>query len=207
LKHGVRRLGEHLLGFSARTHEGRYDEDWPQARRDLYLLRLDLERPLSTDSAVWPAVPGKPPSGPPWHRSVNVWNDLRELRQSPLFPPASDLVAITLVLETLKEDEQAEWQDIDSLDVTVDLPASSTRLGYDISDRALLSGLSNCGYSIDDAHQLRPIWGPRLNRYHLFSQPADAVAFKELTDRRVPEHAPFYGYGLYRVLEVPEPQS
>jgi hypothetical protein len=189
--------GEHLLGFSARTSENHYIDDWPPARRDLYLLRFDLDRPLSTDTAVWPAVSVEAPLlGPPWHRSVKVWPDLPAIQR---FLPrrAYEVVALTLVLRDLKGDELAEWQDIDSLDAKDPLPLGSTRLGYDVSDRALLSGLTNCGYSTDAARELRPVWGPRLNRYHLFSQLADAVVFKALTDRRVPEHAPFFCYGLY----------
>jgi hypothetical protein len=40
---------------------------------------------------------------------------------------------------------------------------------------------------------------PLLNEWHLFGKPEDAAAYAEVTDRRVPEHEPFYGYGIYQL--------
>jgi hypothetical protein len=50
-----------------------------------------------------------------------------------------------------------------------------------------------------EAASLAPVWTPRLNEWHLFGNPEHATAFAAVTDQRVPEHAPFYGYGIYQV--------
>ncbi len=42
-------------------------------------------------------------------------------------------------------------------------------------------------------------WGPHLNEDHLFTDPDQACAFREASDARVREHAPFFVYGLYDV--------
>jgi hypothetical protein len=63
------------------------------------------------------------------------------------------------------------------------------RLGFDVGDGSLVSGLSNCGYKPDEAQLLRPKWGTRLDDSHLFDDPPDAFQFRDAADERVPEHA------------------
>ena len=72
-------------------------------------------------------------------------------------------------------------------------------LGYDVADYDLLSGLTNCGYSPEEAASLAPVWAPLLNEWHLFGNPGDATAFAAVTAKRVPEHAPFFAYGIYQL--------
>jgi hypothetical protein len=70
-------------------------------------------------------------------------------------------------------------------------------LGYDIADDVFLSGLSNCSYSDDEKALLRPTWSRRLNQFHLFDHADDASQFHRITETRVPEHAPFFVFGVY----------
>jgi hypothetical protein len=42
--------------------------------------------------------------------------------------------------------------------------------------------------------------GERINDFGLLQTQEDAVAFMEISNLRVPEHAPFWVYGLYRVM-------
>jgi hypothetical protein len=72
-------------------------------------------------------------------------------------------------------------------------------LGCDVADYDLLGGLTNCGYSPDEAASLAPTWAPRLNEWHLFGTAEDAMAYADITGKRVPEHAPLYGYGIYQL--------
>lgn len=65
-------------------------------------------------------------------------------------------------------------------------------LGYDIVDRWLLSGLSNCGYDSEELAELASDWRPRLTAGGLVRDLGWAVTFVEVANRRVPEHAPFY---------------
>jgi len=73
-------------------------------------------------------------------------------------------------------------------------------LGYDVSDDWLLSGLTNCGYRQEELEPTRQKWSSRLNRHHLFDAITDAAAFRQVTNERVPEHAPFNVFSVYRVL-------
>jgi hypothetical protein len=72
-------------------------------------------------------------------------------------------------------------------------------LGYDVADYDLLGGLTNCGYTPEEAASLSPVWVPLLNDWHLFDDPDDAVAYAAVTAQRVPAHAPFFGYGIHQL--------
>jgi hypothetical protein len=72
-------------------------------------------------------------------------------------------------------------------------------LGYDVAGYDLLGGLTNCGYSPEEAASLAPVWAPLLSEWHLFGNPDDATAYAAVTAQRVPEHAPFFGYGIYQL--------
>ena len=75
-------------------------------------------------------------------------------------------------------------------------------IGYDVADAARLSGLSNCYYSGDQDDRGAEQYAEHLNDKHLFSNLEQAMQYCLVTDIRVPEHAPFFVYGLYRVAEV-----
>lgn len=195
---------EQLLGFDAREMWLEFDSFWSQERKELYLLRKNVEKPLSTDVLVWPAVIDvdsnikSPSSG----GVFNLWDDLQRLHQFleqtelPLLGSAWT-IGITLRIETASGQGTNIFPLLPVSPLTID--DSWVFLGYDISDRALLSGLSNCGYSPENVQSLRERWGPHLNKYHLFTDHVLAHEFREMTDARVKEHAPFFVYGLYLI--------
>ncbi len=75
-------------------------------------------------------------------------------------------------------------------------PDDWTLLGYDVADHGLTSGLSNCGYGATEKPDWQQRWARRLNDFGLMMTIDDAEAFAEACDARVPEHAPFFVYGL-----------
>jgi hypothetical protein len=90
------------------------------------------------------------------------------------------------------------------LDPTVPdrIPEGSTLLGYDVADAGRISGLSNCGYTEGEVRAMGPVWADRLNSFGLLSTLEDAVAFRQQCDQRVPEHAPFWVYALWRLARA-----
>jgi hypothetical protein len=46
---------------------------------------------------------------------------------------------------------------------------------------------------------LVPVWGDRLNLFGLLATLEDAVAFRQVCDERVAEHAPFWVYAPWRL--------
>ena len=75
-------------------------------------------------------------------------------------------------------------------------PEGWASLGFDVADRSFVSGLVNCGYDTTRRRQLASEWGRHLNAAGLFVGPGPAFAFRDLSDRRVPEHAPFVVFEL-----------
>ena len=180
---------ERLLGFDARSL-AEEPEAWPPERRATFLLRPSVAQPLSTDPLVWPRVV---------EESALLAPSLRGLQRrltgidGPYAVIAVSLLSVPPGPDSLRALPTPEPAAIDG---------GWRRLGYDVSDAALLSGLSNCGYDAGGVDALRARWAPELNDHHLFGDPARALEFRELTDERVPEHAPFFVYGLSEVLRA-----
>jgi hypothetical protein len=195
---------EVLLGFDARRAVGGNSADWDADRRENFLIRTDATRPLSTDQIVWPPVfEGDPrPASCAGHQTL--WNDLECLR---LHAPSSDqessepycLVAVTVHPGDGDEGERDYWRSQAPPSTPPARDAAWSLLGYDVSDRWLLSGLSNCGFlpAAEDVQAIRRRWSGKLNKHHLFDAPADAFDFRELADKRAEEHSPFFVFGIW----------
>jgi hypothetical protein len=181
-----------FVGFDVRERVDEPDAEWDASRRETYLLRLDIARPLSIDRRVWRARrlgDGELVDPPPWV-------ELETLRQRAIAPYA--LVAMGLLADSAEDDAIARARGADA-----DMKAEPTWrfLGFDVLDGAI-SGLSNCGYAEDGVAALRATWGPRLNEHGLFADPSDALVFRAATNDRVPEHAPFVVGGIWLVEQV-----
>jgi hypothetical protein len=170
------------------------DPDWNEVRREQFLLRTDVTRPASIDRMVWGLPEGKPATtiGAPL-----PWVTIDEVRTK---ADALGLGAIAVVIGVVVADtaEEDEVTKLTGIEAELAVHATWEFLGFDVADGSI-SGLSNCGYQNDEASALRPAWTPRLNDHGLFQDVVDAAAFRDLTNARVPEHAPFFVYGLWVV--------
>lgn len=201
-------LSSAAIGFDARV-TGAERPPWDADRRALYLLRTDVRVPASTDRLVWPSLfdLAAAPAAPAWTgANAMLWDDLDRLRgfvaeRWPQPVPSHAIVAVTWVSDRGFAEAGATGPYREPTKPSATSPAWSV-LGFDVADGSLLSGLTNCGYAPDEVDVLRARWGPRLNESHLFSSIGDALAFREVADARVPEHAPFFVYGLYLVGEA-----
>lgn len=216
---------EKLIEFDAREMRPNFGDTWSAERRRQFLLRQDIDKPLSTDTMIWPSVRDEPPASeqerlealavledPSPAAALEYWDwyirqDLRVLRrfvQREAMPSPYWIIAISLVASNPLTGELDPFADgFGYLDAASPAPAKRESgwelLGYDVSDSYLLSGLSNCGYSEDEQRIAATTWATHLNRYHLFDDPAAAWRFKEFTDGRVREHQPFHVFGLWRI--------
>ena len=182
-------------GADVRESCAQPDNDWTQDRREGFLLRLDVLRPLSVDPNVWGLArrPADEKAGTPlpW---ISVDDALHK------YVGSADANATTIAIGVVAEDAEEESILATTTGVDAELVAEPdwVFLGFDVADGST-SGLSNCGYDASEARILRPVWGPRLNKHGLFVDIADALSFRQLTNERVPEHAPFYVYGIWVV--------
>ena len=178
---------EATIGFDLRSIVP--DPSWTADRRTRFLLRRDVPSVRSVDPLVWERPPGLPPPPEP----EGLWSNL-----SDLFVAAHALDhagAVAVRITALEEDEQTP----ESPDLIGPAAERYDLLGYDVADYDLLGGLANCGYTPEEAASLAPVWAPLLNEWHLFGNPEDATAYAAVTAQRVPEHAPFFSYGIYQL--------
>lgn len=200
-----------ILGFDCReTDEERLRSPLPRDVRDVLLLRPEIESPLSVDPHIWPTYFLYHPEvwdllGRQGARLVDVdpdcsgglWLSLARMkRRLSEHAMPGVLLAVELFAHTVAEFRSSL---IYSRPDPPTLPAGSLLLGYDVADAGFWSGLSNCGYSKEEASALRPEWAKRMNDQGLLASLDDALAFRQISDGRVPEHAPFWVYGLHQV--------
>jgi hypothetical protein len=218
-------IEERLLGFDLREAPETWSHLWDDARRTLFLLRPDVARPLSTDTMVWPSIfdhrqgiglepversrlglAGIPlpdytgPNAGLWQDEITMTRYLGENRKA---ARTAHLVAVTWLSQHRFAESGPCGPFLNATDSDPAPGGGSTAewmlLGFDVADSGFLSGLSNCGYSAEERPALREQWAPLLNDHHLFAEPIPAFAFRALTDARVPEHAPFFVYGLHLI--------
>lgn len=204
-----------LVGFDARPSRPR---EWDEDRKRRFLFRLDVVHPLSMDTMVWPSIFDR--NGlerPAWvGRFAPLWESLDRLREAvrkaERAAQETCIAAFGRTVGTASEAERAaletQMRGVHPDGTPGEMPATAAEpstvqpgwrwLGYDVADLWGLSGLMNCGFSPDeDIEALRARWSPKLNGFHLFDSLEDAHDFKELSNRRVAEHAPFYVDGIW----------
>lgn len=156
-----------VFNIDPRVERALLPSSWDAGRRELYLLRPEIRRPLSIDRSVWPSDAGA----------------------------GGELVACALLVPD-EDDEARALLSVLRPEVPIAPATDWIFLGYDVADSGFTSGLSNCGFG-QDVHGLRAEWGTRLNAFGLFDSAADALAFARLSDQRIPEHATFFAFGLW----------
>ncbi len=211
-----------LLQFDVRAGKEQYvNRRWTAGSRAEYLLRPDIEWPLSIDQGVWPSVfyqkafenPINADSAieiePAVHDRCEV--DLERLRtyydSHRALALGGVFIAVELVSEKEAEGDLMYYVIDGNIQCGIPLehavpdrpPDGSSLLGYDVADAGWISGLANCSYTKEDVRDLGPVWAPALNSFGLLTTLEDAIRFREVCDRRVPEHAPFWIYALWRL--------
>ena len=173
------------------------DPSWDADRRERYLLRPEIVRPLSVDQCVWPRPEHREGLGGPL-----PWVDVEAVRLRWMSTPGGSasgwvVIAIGVVVDDAEAREHLAVRR--GIGTVLEVGPAWRFLGYDVADEGNISGLSNCGFDGGDVGSLRAKWASRINEHGLLADPSDATSFRSMTDRRVPEHAPFEVYGIWQV--------
>jgi hypothetical protein len=191
-----------LVGFDAREN----DQDGrktpiPIEVREVILLRPEVELPFSVDGHIWPSVWSM--NDQSLDNENGLWLNLARMQQRLIeHGRTAILIAVELLVPSNPPAFGFPYSLIDSTQEPSTVPDDSTCLGFDVADAGFCSGLSNCGYSEEQRTKLRPQWRDRINDFGLLKSEEDAVEFRELSDVRVPEHAPFWVYRLSRLPDL-----
>lgn len=199
-------MSEELVsGFDARDMVRRAADIFILGNQNSYLLRDGIHKPLSTDVMIWDSVVDQIDvngrtlwTGTP----TTLWHSVPRLMER-LDQQAQPAAAFWTIGVTILANRAADFWASHNLDPTAWLPVNPSQpeetwafLGYDVSDRYLLSGLSNCGKDADEIPTMRQHFGPYLNEHHLFTSAEPALDYKKWADQDT-GHAPFFIYGLY----------
>lgn len=202
-------LGD-LIGFDVREDWLDYHATWGIERREKYLIRHDLRKPLSVDPSVWQALCGqaipfnKYCDLPDWiGLNRPLWDSLIQLekwvrQKTDIESNPVRLIAVTRAYGA-QSPHAREWPYL----TLTDPPKVEPKwryLGLDIvANQSLLSGLMNCGYTAVDLAEASGRWKHHLNEFHLFDSLHPAIEFAHWNDIRVPEHSPFEAWAIYDI--------
>lgn len=216
-------MNQRLVRFDVRLNKDDYvDAFWGSEHRNIFLIRPEIEWPLSVDPMVWPSVfyseifrqASKIPHGsievPPSTDDGQYWLNLEEMKSyyeahrrvgTRGVPVGIELFSESSLNEDFVSYMQRGIQCALVLGHTIPskCPPGSELLGYDVADGGWISGLSNCGYSSEERNTLRHPWVSRVNEFGLLKTLDEAVQFRLLSDTRVPDHSPFWIYGIWRL--------
>ncbi|SRR6266568_2826018 len=194
--------GWRLIGFDA--NETELDGRKTPLRdhvREVFLLRPEIELPYSVDGHVWPSVWGM--SDQSRDNENGLWLNLARMQQRLVeHGRTAILVAVELLVPNNPPAFGFPYSLIDSTQDPPTVPEDSICLGFDVADGGFWSGLSNCGYSEAERAELRPKWQGRINDFGLLKSEQDALEFRDLSDIRVSEHAPFWVFRLSRLPDL-----
>jgi hypothetical protein len=214
-------VNQRLVQFDVRLRADDYVSSfWDQEHRNLYLLRPQTEWPLSVDPLVWPSVfyseifraatnlPYGSIEVDPSTDDGQYWLNLDQMTghyETHKRPETQGVfVAIHLFSEKALDSNFIPYS-FDNCALSLgetnprECPPEGEFLGYDVADASRMSGLANCGYTDIERKQLEQVWSSRLNSYGLLKTLEDAVEFRQVCDKRVAEHAPFWIFGISKL--------
>lgn len=205
-------IEERILGYDARESWLAMPVNWTEKRKKDYLYRLDVFKPLSVDTLVWPNI-FEQDSRQVRSEQFNfqkTWSSLLDLQNAVAWAVQKNqarawcTIAITLLLNLSDQDNRAPLPSHSPLICPDHCNADWVLLGYDVADQYMLSGLSNCGFlpQEDDIQHLRDCWAKYLNKFHLFDDEKRATEFRYFSNDHVKEHAPFFVFGLWLIEAV-----
>lgn len=189
------------LGFDIREPLNcHWESFWTHERRTKFLIRPEIQWPLSVDNMVWPSVAvSRMPA------ALNLWfsiGQILEVLPDLAFQNADSPVLIEI--GAVHDDQSSQyWEDLvngwPQPRGEYEIKTGVQELGYDIADRYLLSGLSNCMLDPTELAGIRRAFSQRINSFGLFDQVGHAADLRIVYNELIPEHAPFCVYRIRRI--------
>ncbi|MEQ8672660.1 MAG: hypothetical protein RLP44_26155 [Aggregatilineales bacterium] len=170
-----------------------WHEEWDQRRKDNFLLRQDIVKPLSADDNVWLSIEHLVTEFHFRGSQLNIPLMKTLLADELQVQKPYWLIAITQIVETLTLEELGyQW-------LKEQLNPEWKLLGYDIcAGPSFLMNSVWAEYEDELRNHLRPL----LNQYHLFSDLETAKAnWQSIHDREI-YHGEFTINGLYLIEEI-----
>lgn len=226
-------LKETLLGYDLRIKPEYYlDDYWTYDKRRESLIDPNLGWPISIDTSVWPSV-FKYSGFNGSYIFVNSMDHILNIEVEPLnvdhyklclWPNSSLMIksaeekgqltkVVPVAFSIVGEDQliraDSFWSEISIIKEAKKLEKEYNfdLIGLDVADREFTSALSNCGYKGKARGNVEKEWKQHLNNYGLFSDYEHAASFALRSNDRINEHAPFFVYSLYWLVNEKKANS
>ena len=190
----VTEMSQTIAGFSIRSLQ--IDPDSSDSRRGSFLLRSDIPIPKSVDTNVWAEVCKAMQSVGNIKFPLPTWSSRFEMLSKSLYSK-SDPNSCEVVLTVLAENQIPDYVAFGQFEPPTMSLQDWIFLGFDVADAGLISGLSNCEYSEPELLEYRRHFLEHLNEQGLFQSVEPALEFASMCNRREPNHAPFFVFGIY----------
>lgn len=192
-------MKKYVYGYSIRRLD--IDPDWTKKRRSEFLLCPELEIPKSVDSNVWQEISSQMVETNFGKMPLPQWDDREKMLMACGYRPSmTGLVELTIVVFVDNNELPPEYIISNNIEL-IENPAGHF-IGYDVADDGLTSSLSNCGYSAAEIVFAKSNYAEKINKHGLFDDLLVAKSFLEYSSQRMPEHSPFYVYGLFLDKEI-----
>jgi len=202
---------EIVLGYQLRKSPKNIDSNfWNSERRNKYLLNTDIDFQISVDTNAWPESEDNDLKNNLFcaqdveHDPLYLNADLYQLKPSLRDIKIEILQENVLIAVTILQEYASLFFTKRSVDKIKFLDSTHTLkekivffYGYDIADGLLFSALSDCSFSEEERKRFHDLFSNDLNRYGLFENKLKAIDYCKLSNNRIPEHAPFYVFGIY----------
>jgi hypothetical protein len=198
---------------------------WNTKRRKELLLNDKIEWPLTIDKNLWYSVftylgenNPKAEKDPmtiaikeddvEWnHNMLGYWPNYEDMFRFFISHKKNIKTGIPIYVEAYLFDDIPKQVMLEVIlektFTTKEKPEDWILLGFDVADYSFLSGLTNCGYKENIRKDLISSgWLDKLNEFGLLNTLNDALAFKQITDKRVHSLAPFYIYKLFKAPQI-----
>jgi hypothetical protein len=223
-------ISQILLGFDLlRDPERSAWPKWDYQTRERYLLRPEIEWPISVDRLICPSIfqpdPIRSETGlfqplnrfakalvsaveqddPPEDEFnlIGYWRNLFQMQKWLATRPELTHSARFGVCISVFVDENSPHNDWwDALGSGISHPPSEyLSLGFDVADKDQTSILSNCGRGAAEIDADRKKWAATINDFGLFADNHSAAEFRD-AHSQVADHSPAYIYEIARVMKA-----
>ena len=196
-------MEEKVIGFDLRDADHTLKNAWSPSRRDMFLLRDDVERIFSVDKDIWPSLFEEMwqemPTKIGW--VSQLWADIGQLNS---FVESTKIITKssywTVGFTQFLEEPMILEIGLHVLPFNPDSVQNDWRLlGFDVAEQVLLSGLTNMGYRKNAKLTAMKNFAGSLNKFHLFEDVNIAQEFALWNQTRDPGHGPWFVTGIYQI--------
>ncbi len=164
-------------------------------------MRPEVLCPLSVDRGVWPTACETEFNELSQNHILSLPGRLADVLEAVQIVGSQRCNVIGITLHGDESDNKRITRSFGTIQATTPQRAHSEWefAGYDVADRYLTSGISNCGYNPAEWAVLRTRWSALLNGHNLFKEFQPCRECLDEIEALVKEHSPFFVFGIWLI--------